>query len=51
MPSGDDDMVVRGHKQLQASRARLTLLMVLLAKDLADGLIAAQDVLGVLNRT
>eukprot|EP00892_Ulva_mutabilis_P007678 jgi/Ulvmu1/5282/UM022_0076.1 len=45
MPSGDDDMVVRSHRQLQACRARLTLLLVLLAKDLADGLIATQEVL------
>lgn len=46
MLSGDDDMVVRSRKQLKATRARYTLLSVLLAKDLADSLIAIQDVLG-----
>lgn len=46
MPSGDDDMVVRSYKQLKASQARHRLLLVLIAKDLADALIAVQDVLG-----
>lgn len=49
MLSGDDDMVVRSRKQLKAARARYTLLSVLLAKDLADSLIAIQDVLGTLT--
>jgi hypothetical protein len=44
---GDDDMVVAARKQLKMSRVRQRLLLVLIAKDLADALIAIQDLLGV----
>jgi hypothetical protein len=45
-PNGDDDMVIHARKQLILSRARQRLVLVLIAKDLADGLIALQDLVG-----
>jgi hypothetical protein len=45
-PHGDDDMVIYAQKQLKLSRARQRLVLVLIAKDLADGLIALQDLVG-----
>lgn len=46
-PAGDDDMVIHACKQLKLSRARQRLVLVLMAKDLADALIAIQDLAGM----
>lgn len=46
-PTGDDDMVIHARKQLRLSRARQRLVLILMAKDLADALIAVQDLVGV----
>lgn len=46
-PTGDDDMVIHARRRLKLSRARQRLVLVLMAKDLADALIAIQDLVGV----
>lgn len=46
--TGDDDMVVHARKLLKMSKAKQRLLLVLIAKDLADALIAIQDLLGTI---
>lgn len=45
-PTGDDDMVIHARKKLRLSRSRQRLVLVLIAKDLADALIAVQDLVG-----
>lgn len=45
-PTGDDDMVIHARKQLRLSKAQQRLVLVLMAKDLADALIAVQDLVG-----
>ena len=46
--SSDEDMVADARKQLGAARARRRLLQVLLVQDLADSLIALQEIVGEL---
>jgi hypothetical protein len=45
-PTGDDDMVIHARKKLKLTRARQRLVLVLIAKDMADALIAVQDLAG-----
>jgi hypothetical protein len=47
MDSGDDDVLRQARQQLAGCRARRRLLLVLLIQDLADSLIALQEIVGV----